>query len=86
MADIGTGQHWLVSPDAEVEKQWIKVQINERKSRIQATKLAYDDLLKVQGERLKGNLMMLERELTELEKKFATVSKGVLVNAEVTEG
>ena len=44
MADLAVGQHWLVSPDTEVEKQWVKVAINERLSRVKATQLQIDDL------------------------------------------
>lgn len=82
MADLGTGQHWLVTADAEVEKQWVKVQINERISRIRGTKAAIDDLEKIQKERLTGNLMMLERELKELQIKHHTLN-GQVVDAQV---
>ena len=85
MADLQTGTHWLVSPDNEVEKQWLKVQINERMSRIKGTQLAIEDLEKVQAERLKGNLMMIDRELTELRKKLEQLD-GKVVDAEVKEG
>ena len=84
MADLG-GQHWLVSPDAEVEKQWLKVQINERISRLKGTRLAIEDLMTVQAEKLKGNIMMIERELVDLEDKLATLN-GRVVNAEVSDG
>ena len=83
MADLG-GQHWLVSPDSEVEKQWLKVQINERVSRLKGTQLAIEDLQTVQAERLKGNVMMIERELKDLQEKLTTLN-GKVVDAEVTE-
>ncbi len=85
MSDIGVGQHWLVTPDQEVEKQWLKVQINERISRIKGTELAIDDLQNIQAEKLKGNLMMLKRELFDLENKLQAVN-GQVVDAEVKEG
>jgi hypothetical protein len=85
MADIGTGQHWLVTPNAEVEKQWLRVQINERISRIRGTESAIDDLEKIQKERLKGNLMMLQIELKKLQEELSTLD-GKVVDAEVKEG
>ena len=85
MADLGTGAHWLVSPDAEAEKQWIKVGINERLSRIRATEAAIDDLEKIQKEKLKHNLMMLRQELAGLQVEYKKV-EGKVIEAEVTEG
>lgn len=36
MADVGSGTNWLVSPTAEVEGMWKKVQIQEKKSAVSA--------------------------------------------------
>lgn len=69
MADIPTEGNWLVSPDHEIEKKWIEVQIQERKSRITRHKQDIEDLLKGRVVDLEARIMMLERELKELEAK-----------------
>ena len=82
MADLGTGSHWLVSPDAEAEKQWIKIAINERVSRIKATELMLEDLQNIQAEKLKHSLMRLRMDLQSLENERDGVN-GKVVDAEI---
>lgn len=69
MADIGVPQNWLVSKDIEVERKWIDVQIQERKSRIVKTKQDIEDLEKGMKVKLEAMVMMLEKEIAFLEDK-----------------
>jgi hypothetical protein len=71
MADIGTKQTWLVTEDWDVERKWIEVQIQERKSRIARYKLDMEDLKKGKIVELEGRIMMLEKELAFLENKLS---------------
>jgi len=71
MADLGTKQNWLVSPDWEVEKRWLQVQINERVSRINKTKQDIMDLKNVQLIKLEAQVIMMEQEIKRLEEKLA---------------
>ena len=67
MADLGVNQQWLVSPSAEVEKKWVQVQINERKSRINKIKQDIEDLKQVQLIKLEAQVMVMAQEILELE-------------------
>ena len=78
MADIPIEGNWLVTPNAEIEKKWIEVQIQERRSRIARHKQDMEDLVKGKLVDLEARIMMLENELKELEQKKAHVSKGVI--------
>ena len=69
MADIGSGQNWLVSPTQEIELKWIDVQIQERKSRVVRHRQDIEDLVKGQIVGLEAKIMMLDREIQELEIK-----------------
>ena len=69
MSDIGTPQNWLVSKDLEVEKKWIDVQIQERKSRIVKTRQDIEDLERGMKVKLEAIVMMLEKEIAYLEDK-----------------
>jgi hypothetical protein len=67
MADLPVNQQWLVSPSQEVEKKWIQVQINERKSRINKVRQDIEDLKQVQLIKLEAQVMVMEQEIKELE-------------------
>lgn len=69
MADIPIEGNWLVSPDQEIERKWIEVQIQERKSRIARHKQDIEDLIKGKMVELESRILMLEKELKELESK-----------------
>ena len=74
MADIGVKQNWLVSPDADIEKKWLEVQIQERKSRIVKVKQDIEDLMKAQKVKLEAQIMMLEKEIASLKEQMKTVT------------
>ena len=67
MADLQTEGNWLVSPDNEIKRKWIEVQIQERKSRIARHKQDMEDLLKGKIVDLEARILMLEKELKDLE-------------------
>jgi hypothetical protein len=67
MADIGGGQNWLVSPTREVDIKWIDVQIQERISRIVRHRQDIEDLVKGQIVSLEAKIIMLDKEVKELE-------------------
>jgi hypothetical protein len=69
MADIGSPQNWLVSKDVEVEKMWISVQIQEKKSRIVKTKQDIEDLMKGMKLKLEAQIIMLDKEILYLQQK-----------------
>ena len=67
MADVGTQQNWLVSPDSIVERMWLEVQIQEKKSRIARYKQDIEDLVKGRMVDLQAKIIMLEKEIKALE-------------------
>lgn len=70
MADLGVHQQWLVSPDVEIEKKWLKVQIQERVSRINKTRQDIEDLILGQKVKLEAQVMMYLKEKDELERQL----------------
>lgn len=76
MGDIVVEGNWLVSPNQEIEVKWIEVQIQERKSRISRHKQDMEDLIKGKVVDLEARILMLDKELKELESK-----KTKLINA-----
>jgi hypothetical protein len=69
LADLQTEGNWLVSPDTDIKRKWIEVQIQERKSRIARHHQDIEDLLKGKVLDLEARIMMLERELSDLERE-----------------
>jgi NAD-specific glutamate dehydrogenase len=74
MADLQIEGNWLVTPNAEIERKWIEVQIQERKSRINRHKQDMEDLIKGKLVDLEARILMLEQELKELEAKKNAVT------------
>ena len=74
MADIQFEGNWLVSPTTEIERKWIEVQIQERKSRINRHKQDMEDLMKGKLVDLEARILMLDQELKELEAKKNAVT------------
>jgi len=73
MGDIPVEGNWLVSPNQEIERKWIEVQIQERKSRIARHRQDMEDLVKGKLVDLEARILMLEKELTELETKKSKI-------------
>ena len=68
MGDMSlTRRVWKVSPDYEVEKKWLEVQIQERKSRIARLKQEIEDILKGLKVGKEADILMFEKELKLLE-------------------
>jgi hypothetical protein len=83
MADIGVKQSWLVSETWDVEKKWIEVQIQERKSRIVRYKQDIEDLQKGKIVDLEARIMMLEKEIKKLQSDLENRRQAeVVVNGE----
>jgi hypothetical protein len=78
MADIGVPQNWLVSTDKTVERKWLDVQIQEKKSRIVRYKQDIEDLTKGKIVDLEAKVLMLEKEVKFLEVKRENVGKNVM--------
>jgi hypothetical protein len=78
MSDIPVDGNWLVSPDAEIERKWIDVQIQERKSRIARHKQDMEDLIKGRIVDLEARILMLEKELKELEQKKIRLTGNII--------
>ena len=74
MADLPIEGNWLVSPNREIEVKWIEVQIQERKSRISRHKQDMEDLIKGKLVDLEARILMLDKELKELETKKIKLS------------
>ncbi len=74
MADLPVKQQFLASPNLEVEKMWIDVQIQERRSRIIKTRQDIEDLIKAHKVKLEAQIIMLEKEIAFLEEKKATLT------------
>lgn len=81
MADIPIEGNWLVSPDQEIKRKWIEVQIQERKSRIARHRQDIEDLLKGKVVDLEARIMMLDKELSELGQELAKLQP---IKAQVT--
>ena len=74
MPDLQFEGNWLVSPTTEIERKWIEVQIQERKSRINRHKQDMEDLIKGKLVDLEARILMLDQELKELEAKKNAVT------------
>ena len=74
MADIGSPQHWLVSPNIEIERKWKDVAIQEKVSRIARYKQDIDDLRKGKILDLECRIAMLEKEVEHLQAKRDSIT------------
>lgn len=69
MADLPVECNWLVKPTIEIERKWIEVQIQERKSRIARHRQDIEDLKRGKIVDLEARIMVLEMELKDLGEK-----------------
>jgi len=74
MADLPIEGNWLVDPDNEIKVKWIEVQIQERKSRIARHRQDKEDLIKGKLVDLDARILMLEKELKDLEQQRIRIS------------
>jgi len=77
MSDLPVGQ-FLVSPNAEIERKWTEVAIQEKRSRIARWKQDIEDLTKGKILDLECRIAMCEKEIGFLkEKRDAVIIKEV---------
>lgn len=69
-----THRNWLVSPDYEVEKKHLEVQIQERKSRIARLKQEIEDILLGIKVGKEADILMLEKELRLLQDRLRALN------------
>jgi len=67
MADIGVPkEQFLVSPNADVEKLWIKSAIAEKEVRVKRLEADKEEIVKSRVLRIEATILMLKREIVEL--------------------
>ena len=88
MADLGTSQNWLVSPNKDVEIKWLKVKIQEKRSRLAGFQRDYQKLEQQIEDIKNGHMLdceakctMCEREIDELTKELKQQEDIIDVNA-----
>lgn len=74
MADLPVEGNWIVPADQQVKCKWVEVQIQERKSRIARHRQDIEDLKKGRIVELEARIMMLEKELGELEQDLKKIN------------
>lgn len=73
MADIGNNRQWLIKPNEEVERKWILCEIQQRKSQIVRLTQDIEDLKQGQIVKLEATIMMLQKEMDELNAKLNAI-------------
>ena len=67
MADVPIPrEQFLVSPNADVEKLWIKAAIAEKEARVKRLAIDKEEIIQSQVLRLDATILMLKREIVEL--------------------
>jgi hypothetical protein len=82
MADIGSGANWLVSPTAEVEQMWKKVQIQEKKSAVSACDRSIAESRQKIADIENGIIVGLEARKKMLQMEIRKLESDKIVNAE----
>lgn len=70
MADNPVNQNWLVSPTKEIEEMWVKVKIQEQKSKIVRWNQDVEDLMKGRILDFQSRIKMAELEIRSLENQL----------------
>lgn len=67
MADLPIPrEQFIVSPNADVEKLWIKAAIAEKEARVKRLEVDKEEIIKSQVLKLEATILMLKREIVEL--------------------
>jgi hypothetical protein len=67
MADLPVPkEQFLVSPNADVEKLWLKSAIAEKEARVKRLEADKDEIIKSRVLKLEATILMLKREIVEL--------------------
>lgn len=72
MSDIRRNNH-LVEMNAEMKKKHIEIMINEKKSVIHGLKRKLEDLENVEAKKLRLEIEMREKEISELQKNINAI-------------
>jgi hypothetical protein len=71
MADVPVPrEHFIVSPNADVEKLWLKSAIAEKEARVKRLEADKEEIVKSQVLKLEALMLMLKREIVELNNKL----------------
>ena len=67
MADVPVPREkFLVSPNADVEKLWVKSAIAEKEARVKRLEADKEEIVNSQVLKIEANILMLKREIVEL--------------------
>jgi len=67
MADVPIPrENFLVSPNSDVEKLWLKSAIAEKEARVKRLEVDKEEIIKSQVLKLEATILMLKREIVEL--------------------
>lgn len=70
MGDIQRSNQYLSNPSDEVEKKWVEVKIQEKKSQMARAKQDIEDLKKGKIVQLEAGIIMLEKDIEQLQEKY----------------
>jgi hypothetical protein len=71
MADVPVPrEQFIVSPNADVEKLWLKSAIAEKEARVKRLEADKEEIVKSQVLKLEALMLMLKREIVELNNKL----------------
>ena len=67
MADLPVSrEQYLVSPNADVEKLWLKSAIAEKEARVKRLEADKDEIIKSRVLKIEATILMVKREIVEL--------------------
>ena len=71
MADVPVPrEQFLVSPNADVEKLWLKSAIAEKEARVKRLEIDKEEIIKSQVLKIEATILMLKREIVEFNNKL----------------
>jgi hypothetical protein len=71
MADLPVPrEQFLVSPNADVEKLWLKSAIAEKEARVKRLEVDKEEIIKSQVLKIEATILMLKREIVEFTNKL----------------
>ena len=74
MADLPIPrEQFLVSPNSDVEKLWVKSAIAEKEARVKRLEVDKEEIVKSQVLKLDATILMLKREIVELNNRLTNM-------------
>jgi hypothetical protein len=71
MADLPVPrEQYLVTPNADVEKLWLKSAIAEKEARVKRLEADKDEIIKSRVLKIEATILMVKREIVELNNKL----------------